>query len=286
MIFQLKFAILLFILPLLSFCKDVRITAGVDKDPVDPNKLSYETPSVFWGPNAASTLNGRCFTSVIDKTEYTVCPFQNITEKRNGALRAVLLGVWNDWIVESEFSSTESNKTHYLVNSTYTNGARCGGPKNVQKSVNLGFKCVPLGAVETGVQDLVFELKNVVDENNGCVYYMQFNFPLSCEVLRFSHRMKQLQLGLDPSIPAPDVADVLIDPPSVSTSTSSSSASTSAASEPAGPAAAVSEETAALNATHLLHQLHTLTDTSAELHASGCLSRDNYEGLMREVGVE
>jgi len=181
--------------------KDVRITPGVDKyDGKDPNALSYESPKPYWGPDASFFLNEDCFVGMSGTTEYKVCPFQNVTQKRSGSTRSVLLGVWNEWLIPESASasfhdSSVLSTTMTLVNSSYVQGARCGGPKNNYKSTIVEFKCIESVSLEAqaaaaeqqeGEVSPEFAVLGITDKD-ACNYHISFNFPLPCALLRYTH---------------------------------------------------------------------------------------------------
>lgn len=183
--------------------KDIRITPGVDKydNNKDPNALEYEVPKPYWGPDASYVLNHECFVGLSGTTEYKVCPFQNVTQKRSGSSRSVLLGVWNEWLIpesaSASFQDPSISTTEItLVNSSYVQGARCGGPKNNYKSTIVEFKCINSSAIPDTDRDLVpideeaaeaeFAVLSIQD-SNACNYYISFNFPLPCSLLHYTH---------------------------------------------------------------------------------------------------
>jgi hypothetical protein len=192
--------------------KDIRITPGVDKlDSKDPNVLPYETPKSYWGPDAAFFLNGDCFVGMSGTTEYKVCPFQNVTQKRSGSSRAVLLGVWNEWeIPESAHAKFHDpsvlSTSMTLLNSSYVQGARCGGPKNNYKSTIVEFKCLnPAVArdVTTGSEAVASEVPVTefavmdIEDKNACNYYISFGFPLPCSLLQYTHLKRPVTIQSD-----------------------------------------------------------------------------------------
>lgn len=68
---------------------------GAEKKPDRGNTdgLAYVDPlSIPSGPRALLLLNGMCFGAHVDRYEYTVCPFQNVTQRRIVGTRSTLLG--------------------------------------------------------------------------------------------------------------------------------------------------------------------------------------------------
>ncbi len=126
----------------LSF--EVKIVDGVDKkgERGPSTGLSYSQPDPFYGPEALTVLNGLCFTAAVERYEYSVCPFQNVTQRRligpsatllgfpilNSEL--ILLGVWGQW------STNETSQTYDTM--MFTNGQTCG---KKGRSVRLSLFC-------------------------------------------------------------------------------------------------------------------------------------------------
>jgi hypothetical protein len=76
----------------------VRILEGVDKkSDKDDNKLEYVEPDPMYGPSSLSFLQGACFLGSFDRYDYSVCPFQNVTQKRTTAMKPTLIGIWGNW---------------------------------------------------------------------------------------------------------------------------------------------------------------------------------------------
>ena len=40
-------------------------------------------PDPVYGPEELYFLNGRCFDATVDRFDYSICPFQNITQRRS-----------------------------------------------------------------------------------------------------------------------------------------------------------------------------------------------------------
>lgn len=79
----------------LSEIHEVKIVDGADKKPDRGNSdgLAYVDPySISTGPQALLILNGHCFNAHAERYEYSVCPFQNVTQRRIVGTRATLLG--------------------------------------------------------------------------------------------------------------------------------------------------------------------------------------------------
>ncbi len=80
----------------------IRIVEGVDKrsDTFDATS-EYVHPNQYpTGPHAIHFMNGLCITKSVERFEYSVCPFQNVTQKRIGTTRPSLLGT-HDTIIHN-----------------------------------------------------------------------------------------------------------------------------------------------------------------------------------------
>lgn len=113
-------------------CHEIKLVDGVDKkgERGPNNGLTFHEPSLLSGPESLFFLNGYCFLATQDRYEYTVCPFQNITQRRLIGPSATLLGVWGEWT---------RNETHQAYDTmNYLNGQTCG---RKGRSVQLGLSC-------------------------------------------------------------------------------------------------------------------------------------------------
>lgn len=113
-------------------CHEIKLVDGVDKkgERGPNNGLTFHEPDLLSGPESLFFLNGFCFFATQDRYEYSVCPFQNITQRRIIGPSATLLGVWGEWT---------RNETHQRYDSmTYSNGQTCG---RKGRSVQLGLSC-------------------------------------------------------------------------------------------------------------------------------------------------
>ena len=152
----------------------IKIAPGVHRaHTFDHNTLKYEEPHKFNGPESIYFLNGECFAKVLNKNEYKVCPFQNITTKRSGSVRSTLMGVWEEWIrpqeepTESDSIGTSIGDMYQLTRSSYTKGIRCGS-KSGTKSATLEFVCIN----ETNRNISDFEIVSV-DDSKSCEVSIQ-----------------------------------------------------------------------------------------------------------------
>jgi hypothetical protein len=72
---------------------EVKLIDGVEKKgDRSGGGLPYSEPSDFTGPMSLTFLNGLCFNSTIDRYEFVVCPFQNVTQRRLIGSQLTLLG--------------------------------------------------------------------------------------------------------------------------------------------------------------------------------------------------
>jgi hypothetical protein len=116
----------------LGNCHEIKLVDGVDKkgERGPNNGLVFHEPSLLSGPESLFFLNGLCFLATQDRYEYSVCPFQNITQRRIIGSSATLLGVWGEWV---------TNETHHAYDTmSYLNGQTCG---RKGRSAQLGLSC-------------------------------------------------------------------------------------------------------------------------------------------------
>jgi hypothetical protein len=101
----------------LGNCHEIKLVDGVDKkgERGPNNGLVFHEPSLLSGPESLFFLNGLCFLATQDRYEYSVCPFQNITQR---------------WV---------TNETHHAYDTmSYLNGQTCG---RKGRSAQLGLSC-------------------------------------------------------------------------------------------------------------------------------------------------
>ena len=84
----------------------VKIVDGIDKwsgkDGVTTPNYEYHIPDLLYGPENLFFLNGRCFQRSFNNFEYSVCPFQNVTQKRHIGQSSHLLGIWGNKISSND----------------------------------------------------------------------------------------------------------------------------------------------------------------------------------------
>lgn len=73
---------------------EIKVVDGIDKKGERGliNGLTYSEPDLLYGPESLFLLNGYCFLGSVDRYEYSICPFQNITQRRLIGPSATLLG--------------------------------------------------------------------------------------------------------------------------------------------------------------------------------------------------
>ena len=136
-------------------------------------KFADIQPRQFYGPPALGFLDGICIKHEVGRFEYTICPFQNITNKRVSSHRISLLGKWDGWTIHD---STDPNLLYNYSLMSYGRGDACGGDT---KSVTLTLDC--------GEEFNALEVVNV-DENAGpCGYSIVLGLPIHCSLLLGSH---------------------------------------------------------------------------------------------------
>jgi len=183
-----------------------KIVEGVDrKSDKDDTTIPYVMPSPFSGPDSLSFLSGSCFTSSFDRYEYTVCPFQNVTQRRTSAMKPVLIGLWGEWKttnspIHTEKMGAEKRKSKigdaasahavpavpavpsvpvapvdpdawYYNIMEFPNGRNCG--VDGDSIVTVYLQC----------EHPTFEIVSLESEAS-CAYAMTFGMPISCGLLK------------------------------------------------------------------------------------------------------
>lgn len=145
--------------------KNVRIVEGVDKMSIkDEPYPDAIIPDPLSGPESLYFLNGLCFVKSIDRFEYSVCPFQNITQRRITGQYGNTLGTWGSWIIDD----TSGPKDFRVMK--YNDGKSCGESK-VDTTLIL----------ECGNEDF-----DVLSANDSvfCKYIIKLGIPIACSLLR------------------------------------------------------------------------------------------------------
>lgn len=174
-----------FFLTLLAICMlvlhagHVKISEGVDKPTnmgmggIDVTPLEYTPPDPYSGPQGLYFLVDSCFKYSIDRWEYEICPFHNVTQRRVNGYKAYLLGVWGHWAT----SRDSPTSFHRMI---YHNGKGCNSDvassedKEAARSVaQVTLRCGADGPVA---------IENV-HEDSFCAYNMTLALPISCSLL-------------------------------------------------------------------------------------------------------
>ncbi len=165
---------LLIIASLVAVCgqlstKNIKIVDGVDKlSGKDENELETQEPEPINGPESLYFLNGLCFAKSIDRFEYNVCPFQNITQRRITGQYATILGVWGSW---EESKNTDRNGVREYKRQKYVEGKSCGESK---VDTTLILECGHKGD---------FEIL-AADDNTFCTYEIKLGLPVACSLFQ------------------------------------------------------------------------------------------------------
>ena len=88
---------------------EIKVIDGIDKkgERGIASGLSYSEPDILYGPKALFLLNKYCFLTSIDRYEYSICLFQNITQRRLIGSSTTLLGL--SLLLSSSSSSSHSS---------------------------------------------------------------------------------------------------------------------------------------------------------------------------------
>lgn len=166
--------------------KNVKITDGVDFKLNDGGFSDTDTDSVadpdpVYGPESLYFLNGHCFSKTSGRFDYTICPFQNVTQRRSiGQRGSTLIGVWGDWLttINSTFHPIHGEDfqlRHYNA-MRFVDGKNCGDGRQHYSSV-LNFKC------DYEKED--FDVLGVEeDESNSCNFVITLGVPLACSLFQ------------------------------------------------------------------------------------------------------
>mmetsp|Transcript_8590 Transcript_8590/g.12825 ORF Transcript_8590/g.12825 Transcript_8590/m.12825 type:complete len:198 (-) Transcript_8590:519-1112(-) len=147
----------------LSLAMEVKLVDGTDRkgDRGSSDSLSYSEPKYMVGPEALMFLNGLCFKEVLDRYEYSVCPFQNITQRRLIGTRSTLLGVWGEWQFpianETSASKDMGGPEDAVVHDTmiYPNGQSCGR-KDRSTVLHLSCEEDSIGIVKGSINEVYY----------------------------------------------------------------------------------------------------------------------------------
>lgn len=154
----------------------IRIVEGIDKKSDLATADDYVQPGYPSGPKSLYFLNGMCFDKSVDRFEYSICPFQNVTQKRIGSVRPLLLGVWGHWDMSS--SSSQFSSTRNFSTMKYSDGQPCALK---EKSATVTLQCLE----ESDYFDQRdFEITDVDDTTHSCDYFFTLHIPFPCSILQ------------------------------------------------------------------------------------------------------
>jgi hypothetical protein len=131
---------------------------------------AYRLPHVASGPPTLLSLAGRCFsttqTTAGRSYEFTICPFENVTQREaSSAWNSFfgILGIWNDW--------EKPEATHLgEIRGSFTDGTDCGG-KRRQAMVTLACSG-PAG----------LRIIKAISEPRTCEYELTLACPEACDI--------------------------------------------------------------------------------------------------------
>lgn len=147
--------------------KNIKIVEGIDKISSKEDSLESVVADPISGPESLHFLNGVCFKKLVDRFEYNVCPFQNITQRRITGNYPTILGVWGSWLHENQ--QTSQILDYKTMN--YVEGKSCGDSKVDTKLV---LDCEHKGD---------FEITSV-DDSTFCTYVIRVGLPLACSLFK------------------------------------------------------------------------------------------------------
>ena len=166
-------------------CINIKISEGIDKMSDKEEQADPVIAEAFSGPSSLSFLNNNCFKSHLDRYEYTVCPFQNVTQRRTvGQSKPIVMGVWGKWVFDEENSIIDANgsvSSMKMYNKMeFVDGKECGGNEVHQSILHLdcgnddaaGGLSVPSAVTITEI-----------DESIHCKTFFYLNVPISCSLL-------------------------------------------------------------------------------------------------------
>ena len=174
--------------------KNVKIVEGVDivativesitsTATMEEDDIAFPDP--IYGPEDLYFLNGRCFETTVGRFDYSICPFQNITQRRSiGQRGSTLIGVWGYWLPSLSNSSyiptvPGNMRDQQLADYTsmrYIDGKSCREGRQ-RFSADVLLRCDNGGE---GFQVLSVE----EDEGNACRINISLGIPLPCSLFR------------------------------------------------------------------------------------------------------
>lgn len=183
---------------------NVRIIEGIDKkSDKDDSKMDYVEPDKISGPPALYFMQGSCFAASFDRYEYSICPFQNITQRRTTALKPQLIGLWGDWkttdgpthrekMIKGEHKAVGNTENQESISSVAT-PATSAAESDVSvkyyttmvypKGKNCGVEGESIAYVYLQCEHTDFEVISV-DSESSCKYSLTLGLPIPCDLLR------------------------------------------------------------------------------------------------------
>lgn len=166
-----------------SFKKTIKLIEGIDSNSPSDSFHSADLedtadPDSLCGPEDLYFLSGSCFSKSIGRFDYSICPFQNITQRRSIGQRShTLIGVWGSWAPQANIS-IDSNGYHNEEFTTmrYVDGKSCGDGRH-RYSATMTLRCN-----YEGDRFEVIEIEE--DESNTCLINVIFGVPLPCSLFK------------------------------------------------------------------------------------------------------
>jgi hypothetical protein len=149
--------------------KNIKIVEGIDKISAKEDSLDSVVPDPISGPESLHFLNGVCFNKLVDRFEYNVCPFQNITQRRITGNYPTILGVWGSW--QDASGIQQANQIVDFKTMNYVEGKSCGESKVDTKLI---LECEHNGE---------FEIISV-DDSTFCTYVVKLGLPMACSLFK------------------------------------------------------------------------------------------------------
>lgn len=158
----------------------IRIVPGIDR--LSDESFNNLNANPLSGPEELYFLDGTCFTYLLTRYMYSICPFRNVTQQRLNApnSRPQLLGSWSHFIVtysnatESTSNSFEIQKPYIFSAMEFNEGASCG-VDNKKAKVKL------ICRDNNNSEDVDFQIIKG-EEINECEYTFDLAIPLSCSL--------------------------------------------------------------------------------------------------------
>lgn len=137
-------------------------------------------PDPLYGPESLYFMNGYCFAKTVGRFDYSICPFQNITQRRSIGQRGhTLIGVWGKWLTSLNTTNHVNGEyihTRHYNAMRFVDGKSCGDGRQ-QHSAVMKIKC--------DYEKDDFEVLEV-EENilNSCNFEIILGVPLPCSLFQ------------------------------------------------------------------------------------------------------